>query len=543
MTSPALETKDTEPTGTRRHPRRRPPADFVLACLGVVAILAVIVPAAFDGYDNDVWFILASGRRVVEEGFPSTNPWAVYQGLRIVIQQWLPDVLAYAFHAAWGWYGLTALLLLVCATLALCLYRLGRACSPSARPETILLFSALALVGLQSYISYRPQVYTMVFMCLTLTVMERYRRKGRPRELLWLVPIELAHVNFHASMAAIDIAIVVAYAVPNLRAIWDRLRLALGRRCHAVDVDGRPLFAQGASPRRSWDLSQADYPRLPLVVVACAMALSMLANPYGADGALYLVHSIGAASYGNYIEEMKALMPTTAQFGVIFLAVVALALVLVGRRGPRHIDLPLTACVLVLGYLGFEHVRNVWLVVPFAYVLLLKCVRRLPLLPGRIVTPTRGLKTWVCALCAVVMGCLLVVGVRGHATSPERDGANTPTLGADALDALVPADQRSSTGVFCTFEAGGYLEWRGYQVSMDARPELWEPGVTGVEEHYYQQYVDMMNGSRGVGGELAASGCEYVIAKSSSVVNSYLEGSDDYVTVLVGTQYQVWRRR
>lgn len=521
---------------------KRHPADFILVAAGVVAVLAVIVPVAFDGYDNDIWFILASGRQIVRDGFPRTNPWAVYSGLGVVIQQWVPDVLAYASYTAGGWYGLTALLLVMCGLLELSLYRLGRTCSPQARPETLLLFSALALVGLKSYLSYRPQVYTMALMCLTLQVMERYRRSGRWQTLLWLMPIELVHVNLHASMAPIDIAIVGAYLLPDFRALWDRTKAWLARHADLTDAQGRPMLDHRALATRTWDLSDAAYPRLPLLAAMALMALLMLANPYGTDGALYLVHSIGAAGYGNYIEEMKALMPTTAQFGIIFLVAVALALILVGGRGTRRIDLPLTLCVLVLGYLGFEHVRNVWLVVPFAYALLVKAVPRLPFLPGRLVTLSRGTKAAVCVLSAALVAVLVWSGTSTLSASGTQDAANTPVLGVDAIDRIVPEEERSSTGVFCTFEAGGYLEWRGYQVSMDARPELWEPGITGVDEHYYQNYVDMMSGSRGVKADLDASGCTYVIAKTSSVVDDYLEGSSDFTCIRPGGQYEVWQR-
>lgn len=523
------------------HARRRPPADFYLVAVGVMAIAAIVIPTAADGYDNDIWFILASGRQIVERGFPATNPWAVYQGLGIVIQQWVPDVLAYACHAAAGWWGLSLLLLATCCVLAAALYHLGRAASPAARPETIVLASALALLGLESYISFRPQVYTMIFMCLTLAVMERYRRDRRPAGLLWLLPIELAHTNFHASMAPIDIAIVGAYLLPDLRSGWERLKGWVARHGHLSYADGSPVFGERWLHARTWALADARYPRLPLLASMAAMALLMLANPYGPDGALYLVHSIGAAGYGNYIEEMKALMPTTATFGIVFVAVAALGLVLVGGRGTLRIDLPLTLCVLVLSYLGLEHVRNVWLVVPFVYALLLKAVPRLPFLPSRLVRPTRGMRVGVCCLAAVLVCALLWSGAQ-TAKDPTRDSANTPIEGVDAIDVLVPEAERSQTGVFCTFEEGGYLEWRGYKVSMDARPELWEPAITGVSEHYYQDYVDMMNGSRSVGDMLERAGCRYVIAGASSKVNSYLQASDDYVCLRPGTLYQVWRR-
>ena len=75
--------------------QRRPKADFFLSIIGIVAIVGILVPSVYDGYDNDIWFILASGREIVQNGFPYTNPWSVYSDLSIVIHQWLPYVLLY----------------------------------------------------------------------------------------------------------------------------------------------------------------------------------------------------------------------------------------------------------------------------------------------------------------------------------------------------------------------------------------------------------------------------------------------------------------
>lgn len=518
--------------------------DLLLATLGAVGLLAVAIPLAFDGYDNDVWFILSSGRQIVESGFPATNPWAVYPGLKTVIQQWVPDVLAYGAFAVGSWYGLACLLLAACGALVLALYRLGRTANRRLGPGAILVCCALALVGLRSYISFRPQVYTMIFMCLTLLVMERYRQTGRARVLLWLVPLEIAHVNFHASMAPIDIAIVGAYWLPNVRHLvdWAKARFARSRRL--VDAEGRPLVSERALATRTWDLAQADYPRLPLIAAMAAMAVSMLVNPYGIDGALYLVHSFDAASYGNYIEELKALMPTTADFGIVFLAVVAVALLLVGGRGTRRIDLPLSACVLVLSYLGFQHVRNVWLVVPFAFVLLCKALPAASGRPSRVpVADLRWLGRLMATVTCVAAAVLVCLGASSLSGGPVSDGSYTPMKGVDAIDRLVPEDERSSTGIFCTFEAGGYLEWRGYQVSMDARPELWEPGITGSPEHYYEDYVDMSTDGRDIADRLERAGCRFVIANSSGSVNSYLVSDEDYTCIETGKGYQVWQRR
>ena len=58
---------------------------------------------------------------------------------------------------------------------------------------------------------------------------------------------------------------------------------------------------------------------------------------------------------------------------------------------------------------------------------------------------------------------------------PENNG-RTPVNTADYLD-RIGADKRT-TQVLTFFNAGGYLEYRGYKVNIDPRPELWSPAIT-----------------------------------------------------------------
>lgn len=71
---------------------------------------------------SDLPFFLSTGKYICEKGIPYTNPFAVDEGLGIVVQQWLWDVAVFKLHELGG-YNLVAALgiaLAACAC-ALCL--------------------------------------------------------------------------------------------------------------------------------------------------------------------------------------------------------------------------------------------------------------------------------------------------------------------------------------------------------------------------------------------------------------------------------------
>ena len=71
-------------------------ASTALAVLLSMAIMALIPAIRSAGtLDTDGWFLLASGRVIVESDIPVTNPFTAIAGQGIVLQQWLHDAWLY----------------------------------------------------------------------------------------------------------------------------------------------------------------------------------------------------------------------------------------------------------------------------------------------------------------------------------------------------------------------------------------------------------------------------------------------------------------
>ena len=97
-------------------------ASTALAVLLSMAVIALIPAIRSAGtLDTDGWFLLASGRVVVESGIPSTNPFTAIAGQGIVLQQWLHDTWLYLYWKAAGYAGV-AVSVAVPAALALWAY-------------------------------------------------------------------------------------------------------------------------------------------------------------------------------------------------------------------------------------------------------------------------------------------------------------------------------------------------------------------------------------------------------------------------------------
>ena len=514
---------------------------MLIAIIGVVAVLGMAVTNVMD---NDLWFILSTGRDIVESGIPYVNTWGIHDGLSTIIQQWVPDVLAWlAYDNIGGILGIGALLAVSASILAFVMYRTGKLFSGrSYGGEGIVLLMIPSLIAMSSYLSARPHVYTMLFIFLVVYVCEAYRRGGGKSILVLLPLLMFAHVNFHMSMAPFDLFIVACYLIPDIPS-WYRRRIKpgierfLGQRLRDSRRDGIERRDDGHV-----ELYRAGYDRKPLFFAFAGMCLAMLVNPYGIDGALYLVKSYSAADYADYISEMGALTPWNAEWSIFMVVMLVIGAMAIGKRTSRSIDLPLSLMFVVTAVLSFQHVRNVWLVVPFAFLLACDAfggihVPRMSPVLGDLKLTRVAFGVVLACVCALFAGTAVNHLMR---TDIDSDGRSTPSAAMDYLDA-VGAD-KETTRIFNFFNAGGYIEYRGYKVFIDARPELWEPGITGDDRHYYREFVDAANGSTDIMELVDEYEFDYLIANTNTTLNSALSGDDRYHIAMSGNGYNLYER-
>lgn len=478
-----------------------------------MTLIGLFIAIAFAqiGYsgatDNDQWWLFATGREILDNGIPHTNPFAVFDDMNIVVQQWLPSVVAYLCWNAGGALGIGVLVFVMTLLLYASCMLLAYISSEGKHIEIYSVLAGFVVAGCLAYISIRPHLYSMIAFVLVLCVMEKYRRSGGWKTLLFLPLIALVHANCHLSMMPFDLFIVACYVIPV------------------------PVLRQ--------HFSHAAYKRIPVVIAMVAMAGCSLINPYGLDGILYLVNSYGAASYRDYIVELGH---TTVWcwygFYAMFWAIIGA--IAIGSNGIRKIDLPLTVFFLVCLVLSLQHTRNVWLVTLAAYVLA----------AGALGNVSAGFKKYhplleddPVKIAVMALGCFLITGLTLTSTEelsqPLEDATRTPTVAVSYLDSHV--EDKDSAKIFTHFNAGGYLEYCGYNVGMDARPELWQSKITGLDKDYYTEYVDMSKGDLGIYEYLDGKGFDYLIVNTDTNMYKTLKHDENYEIVVNGNEYVMFQ--
>lgn len=494
-----------------------------------VSLIAIAVMIAFSSvyaaqaYDNDMWFILASGREIVENGIPMTNVFTWLPNLSTVIQQWLPDVVTYLTYSKFGIVGICVMVAIQIAALVASLLVLSRKASGGKmRLETSLILIAASIPALGSYISVRPQILTMIGITWTLVFLEAYRHTDDWKWLIGLPITMIAHINCHMAMAPFDLFIIFLYLIPDVTKIV------------------KDIF-----PSFTYSFRDSSYGRKPLLIAFIVTCLATLINPYGLNGAMYLLSSYGAADYGGYIKEMGTITPWDSDYGMGMVLMTFIGAMAIGRNR-RDINFPGSVLLIVCTVLSYQHVRNVWLGALLSFPIAFQAFASVgcgtgdkskdpdPIFADSIM--------WrlICGAFAIAAVCSCVTMSASNAEmNIGSDGTSTPK---DAMDWLDENGVSKDAKIFNHFNSGGYIEWRGYKTFIDARPELFEPSITGVDEHYYREYVDTSTGDGSYSDMLDKYSFDFLVVNDDTSLYNDLLSDKGYVDVCDGSGYALFKR-
>ena len=305
--------------------------------LFLILLACVMSTAGFlmqgnGSYDSDGWFLLATGKQIVENGIPYANPWSLSSYRPIVVQQWLHDVLLYGSYALAGYAGTVLYQAVLAALVALSIAFAIRGFGDRSLTLPRLLFCiGLALFGAGIYISVRPTAWSMACMCLTVGRMHPLAATGNWRYLVALPAITVLHVNTQSAMWLLDVFLAGCFLLPDdFSELQDR---------HPRGDAQRDLPPQHRSDR--------DARRILREFPTGSMAPATLSPRWGRHRTARDIRD-------------EARLRGDQGFCVVFFAVGLVPVVAAAVIGRRRVNLPLFVIVFATFVATMLHWRNVW---------------------------------------------------------------------------------------------------------------------------------------------------------------------------------------
>ena len=183
---------------------------FLALLLFATVVFLLYFTSSFSG---DIYFIIASGRDILKDGFSINNPRS--DGF-IVVQQWLYCIFAAVLYDNLGTVGywLTILLPLSGFLGVTCLY---------LRKHGVSLFRSLCfcfpllMIGRVYLCVARPESLTLMLLVLEMIFLEKYQETRKLGYILLTPVLVVVKMCVHMSMWPVHIAVLLAYSVPMIK--------------------------------------------------------------------------------------------------------------------------------------------------------------------------------------------------------------------------------------------------------------------------------------------------------------------------------------
>ncbi|NPV49518.1 MAG: hypothetical protein HPY69_21445 [Armatimonadetes bacterium] len=472
----------------------------------VYAVLAcfAIMRAGQPGPPSDVWWQMATGRYIVQNGsLPHADIFTyTVAGQPWVVHEWLWEVLMFGLYEAWGYPGLMALRIVVLLPAVLLItwvcFRRGSA------PLPVLATVLVGILAIGPVVNDRPQMNGMLFLAVLLALIEQTRR-GRHR-WLWLAPaVMLLWANIHGSYI-MGLGLLGLYLISLLP---ERLR-----RRRTPD----PL---GPSPLH-----------VGVVILACGVAV--LVNPHGWEGAVYpLRYAFGDLSYhSTMITEYGP-----PQFGGMdrFLLVFLLLLVLGLGLSHRRLQ-PFDALTLVVFlYFVLRWGRNVGM---STFMIMPILAEHLTVVwEERSANASTATKPAPAAFGFAVLALVAATTVVSLRTSLARADQVFAEYTPEAAVQFIEANHLQGN-MFNSYEWGGYLIWRlwpGYRVYIDGRGD-----VMGRE--FMEEYMRVMNLQPGWRDVLDRRQVAFAVLKARTSLGEALRLDPDFALLESNRDFECFVR-
>ena len=377
--------------------------------------------------EQDIWFILNHGKYVLNHGIPTIEPFSMHQGFSFVMQQWLSAVIFYVSYLLFKQWGI---LLIVCITFILFMYFLYKLCMLLSDNKYFLstLVTVLSCLFLNIFFTPRPQIFTYLMLMITLYIIELYNKNSKSKAIYFLPLISLLQINLHSSM-------------------WFMMYLFL-----------LPYIIYFGYLYKK----QKDKKVIKLMVIILIMLIMGFINPYGIDAITYVFKSYNNYFIDDLVFEMQS-PSINENLGIyVFIAIgVLFSIYIFNKKG----KMKFTNGCLLLGtlILALKNYRNFPLFIIATYPFLASYLKNSIKDDKENNCPFNIKKYYtIVTTVFIIYFSILAFMFQGDLYNKLEKG----------VDILIEKSHHQPITVFCDYDSGGYLEYRGIKPYMDNRAEV-----------------------------------------------------------------------
>ncbi|MEI6543660.1 MAG: hypothetical protein WCL60_09065 [Methylococcales bacterium] len=409
-----------------------------LLLAGLYLLILKISLSEFIVFDPDIYWHLASGKWMVEQGvIPTTDHFSQYgQGKDWVAYSWLFELLIYGLFKLFGSFGLVIYVVVFTMGITTALLLLMRKLEPD--PGFLMGLTALGMFAMAPLLmTPRPWLFTILFFIIELDILLSVRRTENPRYLFMLPVLFIVWANLHIQFIYGLFVLGVFLLEPIIEACFKK---PFSVKTIAASFD-----------RKSW-----------LILLFCILAT--LVNPYHVKLWGTIFDTMRQQGPYAYVTELQAMsFRSFSDWAVLGLTIGGAYLL--GKTKKMR---PFVVIIFLAGvFLSFRSLRDGWFIALSA-LMIIASSHPVPSISGRYQIPKKHI-----IITTLIISLFLMIWI------PQKNLTNAGLAEITAKhypkDAVNFIKSHTYSGpLYNHFDWGGFLIWQLPQlpVSVDGRTNV-----------------------------------------------------------------------
>lgn len=474
-------------------------------CKAVISLALLIIFSIMRNPDSDIYWMIETGKWIYKhKTVPFTNPWTITENLSVIVQQPLCALLNYGFSSLLGISNLWILAFIEeIILLSVCLYVVFANQKDNSYTVSICTFVLVSSVLLVccGMVTTRPYLLTTTNMIIFIFALQSYLKNKSFVQICVLTAIvTLFQTNYQmASLIAIPLFL-SCFFVGYLTEAF------IGKVPFEINTIAK------------WILLYVE------------VAIISLINPYGLNGATYLLKSKDAINLlkDKILETNKPTILSISFVMIVVTSCIAFTLIRQKRLPTPAIYLWIGSCIATA-----MTNRNVWMCF-ISFIFLIADIK-FTRLPYQSILPKISLrfKRMFCSIFTITVVTTGFVYVTSYKNTDDLEELFS-------LIREIPEDE----SIYTTFNTGGYVEYLGRKCYIDARPELYSTAITEGKDVLKEWYDLEYNNKTDIREFITTNNFDYYLVTNSSTLYTYLKYSDNSLLWSNNEMslYQIYRR-
>lgn len=454
--------------------------------------------------DNDTWFLLNSGRYVMEHGIPYIEPFSIHKNMEFVMQQWLTDVVFWNVYNKFGENGLYLIIFLCYGIIIFLMYKLTMKVS-QGNIFVSFIVTLLSSILVYTYMVARPTIFTLCIVMIELNLLENYALNRNINYLLSLPILSLLMINLHAALWPILFIIILPYLIDSF------------------DFKIGSVYSEG-------------YGCKYLMLIVALMVASAFLNPYGIDSMMYLVNSTGHPEMNNIIEIKP---PSVNNFSgalvYIYIAIIVFTYAFYRKGNTKWRYILLTAGTI---YMVLSSIRNITY---FAICSLFPLSFFLK--DFRFQENTFNNKTSIKILryVLIVLIILIIFIINFNVKKDKTTYFKYLDLN-NTIDYIYNTENTTNIILYTGFNEGALVQFRELSTYIDPRAEVYFKKHNNMDD-IFDEYFCMQKGGVFYKKVLDKYNFTHLIVSRNDILYAYLAEDSDYDLIYSNERYNLYKRK